>query len=145
MGGFDSAEICDIVGLFLLNELEKLKLNAEFGLYKDDGLGVSSASPKQVEAIKKKICETFRQHNLEITIEANQKMVQFLDVELNLNDDTFKLYIKPNDTPIYVNRDSNHPPSVTKNIPVAINRRLSAPCHQMRKCSKVLLRHIRKP
>ena len=126
MGGFDSAEICDIVGLFLLNELEKLKLNAEFGLYKDDGLGVSSASPKQVEAIKKKICETFRQHNLEITIEANQKMVQFLDVELNLNDDTFKPYIKPNDTPIYVNRDSNHPPSVTKNIPAAINRRLSA-------------------
>ena len=27
MGGLDSAEVCDLVGLFLLSELENLKLN----------------------------------------------------------------------------------------------------------------------
>ena len=126
MGGFDSAEICDIVGLFLLSELEEQNLNAEFGLFKDDGLSVSGASPKEVEAIKKKICETFRKHSLDITIEANKKIVQFLDVELNLSDNTYKPFIKPNDTPVYVHKESNHPPCLAKNIPEAINKRLSA-------------------
>ena len=37
----------------------------------------------------------------------------------------FKPYIKPGDTPLYVNSNSNHPPSVVKNIPAGINRRLS--------------------
>ena len=55
-----------------------------------------------------------------------KKIVKFLDVELNLTDDTYKPYIKPNDKPLYVNKNSNHPPSVIKNIPAAINRRLSA-------------------
>ena len=126
MGGLDSAEVCDLVGLFLLSELENLKLNAQFGIYKDDGLSVTSASARQVEATKKKICETFRKHNLNITIEANKKIVQFLDVELNLTSDTYKPYLKPNDKPVYVHKDSNHPPCVAKNIPAAINRRLSS-------------------
>ena len=55
-GGFDSAEVCDLVGLFLLSELSKQKLNADTGIFCDDGLGVSSATPRQIEQIKKKIC-----------------------------------------------------------------------------------------
>ena len=50
-GGFDSA---DIVGLFLLSEIEKLNLKADVGKFCDDGLGASSATPRQSEAIKKK-------------------------------------------------------------------------------------------
>ena len=38
----------------------------------------------------------------------------------------FKPYMKPNDVPLYVHKNSNHPPSITKNIPEAINKRLSA-------------------
>ena len=125
MGSYDGAEICDIVGLFLLSELKKLKLNADIGCYKDDGLGVSSSTPRQVESIKKKICETLRKFGLKITIEANKKIVQYLDVELNLEKGSFRPYIKPGDTPLYVHMKSNHPPSVTKNIPASINRRLS--------------------
>ena len=125
-GGFDSAEVCDIVGLFLLSEIRKLKLNAITGIFRDDGLGVSSATPRQFENIKKKICETYRKHGLSITVEANKTVVQFLDVEFNLEKDTFKPFIKPNDVPNYVHHQSNHPPSVLKNIPAAINRRISA-------------------
>ena len=33
--------------------------------------------------------------------------------------------MKPNNTMKYVHRDSNHPPSVTKNIPASINKRLN--------------------
>ena len=71
------------------------------------------------------MCATFRKFGLEITIEANKKIVQFLDVELNLENNTYKPYLKPGDIPMYVNSKSNHPPSILKNIPEGINRRLS--------------------
>ena len=41
------------------------------GLYRDDGLGVSSSTPRQIENSKKKICELFKKHGLSITISAN--------------------------------------------------------------------------
>ena len=53
-------------------------------------------------------------------------MVNFLDVEFNLEKGTFKPFIKSNDVPTYVHQQSNHPQSVLKNIPAAINRRISA-------------------
>ncbi|KAJ8034175.1 hypothetical protein HOLleu_20901 [Holothuria leucospilota] len=34
-------------------------------------------------------------------------------------------YMKQNNTSLYVHRESNHPPSIIKNIPKAVNRRLS--------------------
>ena len=36
-----------------------------------------------------------------------------------------KPYMKPNNTPLYVHKQSNHPPNIIKNIPESINRRLS--------------------
>ena len=124
-GSYDGAECCDLIGLYMLNEIRKLGLDLDNILYRDDGLGASCARPRQVELIKKKICKVFNENGLQVTVEANKKVVQYLDVELNLNDETFKPYIKPNDSPLYVNIDSNHPPSILKNIPKAINKRLS--------------------
>ena len=118
MGSRDGAEICDVVGLFLLSEQKKLNLNLELGCYKDDGLAISKLTKKQTETLKKKF-------GLEITIDANKKIVQFLDIELNLETNSYKTYLKPGDTPLYVNASSNHPPSILKNIPEGINRRLS--------------------
>ena len=48
-----------------------------------------------------------------------------MDIEMDLQEGTYKPFIKPNDSPLYVHRLSNHPPCITKNIPVAVNRRLS--------------------
>ena len=45
MGSWDGAETCDLVGLFLLSELQIVGIN--MGLYRDDGLGISDMSPKQ--------------------------------------------------------------------------------------------------
>ena len=115
------------------------------GLFRDDGLGVSNAPPRQIEAIKKQICEVFRKHGLDITVEANKKIVQFLDVELNLEEDTFKPYIKPNDVPLYVHKNSNHTPSITKNIPEAINKRLTALSSNEKKRSETFPKFTRKP
>ena len=99
MGAYDGAEVCDIVGIYLIAELKKLKLNATVGGYKDDNLAISSASPRQTELMKKKICELFRSHGLQITIEANKQIVQFLDVEFDLRDGSFKPYLKQGDVP----------------------------------------------
>ena len=53
------------------------------------------------------------------------KIVTFLGVTLNLSKSTFEPYKKENDTPIYKHTFSNHPPSVIKQIPISISRRLS--------------------
>ena len=63
---------------------------------------------------------------MKITVEANSKIVDFLDVTFNLNDGTYKPYMKPNNRPLYVHKESNHPPGILKNIPLATNRRISS-------------------
>ncbi|KAK3722560.1 hypothetical protein QZH41_007011 [Actinostola sp. cb2023] len=78
-----------------------------------------------MEKIKKSICKIFKENELSITIEANKKVINFLDVTLDLNSGQYRPYMKPNNTLQYVNTDSNHPPTVLKNIPEGINKRLS--------------------
>ena len=40
MGSFDGAEICELVGLFILTKLEEKFGKENVGLYRDDGLEV---------------------------------------------------------------------------------------------------------
>ena len=51
--------------------------------------------------------------------------VNFIDVNFDLNKGEFRAYIKPNDNPMYVHSLSNHPKSILKNIPLAVNERLN--------------------
>ena len=99
-GSYDGAEACELVGLFILSKLEKLKINV--GLYRDDGLAETGASPRQVDIIKKKIQAIFNNLGLEVTIEANLKIINFLDICMDLEAETFKPFIKPNTTPLYI-------------------------------------------
>ena len=122
MESFDGAETCELVGLFMLHQLKQLNLNQ--GIYRDDALIACQLRPRQVELKKKEICRIFRDHNLSITIEANLKVVNFLDVTLDLNTETYKPYMKPNNRILYINKQSNHPPSIIRNIPAAVNKRL---------------------
>ena len=122
MGSFDGAETCDLVGLFLLSKLQHLDL--DLGLYRDDGLGVSSLRPRQTELAAQKVCKIFEEFGFSIKIEANHKIVNYLDITLNLETGLFKPYSKPNNTVHYVHQKSNHPPSVLKNLPKNINNRL---------------------
>ena len=126
MGSYDGAESCELVGAYLLHKIkEKFGSICEFGLYRDDGLGISRASPRQTELLKKDLCGIFSRYGLKITIEANKKTVNFLDVTLNLSDGKYMAYTKPGNIPLYVNRKSNHPPRIIENIPKSINKRLS--------------------
>ena len=67
----------------------------------------------------------FANNNLRITVEANKKTVNFLDVTLDLTTERFKPYSKPATTPQSVFSRSNHPPNIIRNIPAATNKRLS--------------------
>ena len=100
-------------------------MDLQIGLYLDDGLAAGFQTPRQLENIKKKICKIFKDNQLSITIDANLKAVNFLDVTFDLNTGLYKPFMKTNDKPIYVNKNSNHPPSILKNIPEAVTRRLS--------------------
>ena len=122
MGSYDGAESCELVGSFLLHLISKKYCNT-FGLYRDDGLWVIKASPRKTELIKKDLCTIFNEHNLNITIEANKKIVNFLDATLNLTNGKYMPYTKPASTPLYVHSKSNHQPGIIKNIHVAIRLR----------------------
>ena len=62
---------------------------------------------------------------LKITITTNLKTVNFLDVTLNLCTGKYQPYKKPNDTPTYINVNSNHPPNIIKALPNGISKRIS--------------------
>ena len=66
---------------------------------------------------------------LKISIQTNLKVANFLDVTFDLENNTYYPYRKPNDWPVYIHKLSNHPPSITKNLPVAISRCLSDLSH----------------
>ena len=94
-------------------------------MYCDDGLLVCDLTARQAENLKKKLCKIFKDNGLSVTVEANAKKVNFLDIHFDLTTSTYSPYMKPNDCPVYVHSQSNHPKSILENIPKSVNRRLS--------------------
>ena len=126
MGSYDGAEICEFVGLFILSELSTVLEKSEVGLYRDDGLAiVRNMSAQQADQLRKRIIKVFHDIGFDIEIQINLKVVDFLDITFDLNHETYKPYKKPNDTLMYINTSSNHPPQVIKQIPLSISKRLS--------------------
>ena len=116
--------MCELVGTYMLNLLSKKYNKNDFGLYRDDGLAVlKNKSGPQSEQIKKNIQKIFKEHGLDI--QCNMKVVDYVDVNINLNGVTYKPYIKPNSEIKYIHKNSNHLPSVIQQIPLSIESRLS--------------------
>ena len=126
MGSYDGAEVCELVGTFMLVQLFQVIDKKDIGLYRDDGLGIMRRlGGPEMERRKKKIIQFFKEQGLKITIQVNLHKVDYLDVEFNLKNNSFKPYRKPDNTPLYININSNHPPSVLRHIPQGIGKRLS--------------------
>ncbi|KAL5022732.1 hypothetical protein ScPMuIL_001887 [Solemya velum] len=123
IGSFDGAETCELVGLFILSQLREL--NIDVGLYRDDGLAISQKNTKANRAHQETNMQFSHHNSLKMTIEANKSIVDFLDVTFNIACGTYKPYLKPNNTPKYVHTESNHPPTILKNIPESINRKIN--------------------
>ena len=111
MGTYDGAELCKLVGTFLLEKNSAICNEVDIGLYMDDGLAVfRNKNGTKLEKIKKKLQRLFKEYDLEIIAESNQKIVNYLDVTLNLKDGTFRPYHKPGDQMQYIHTKSSHTP-----------------------------------
>ena len=55
----------------------------------------------------------------------NKKVVNFLDITLDLDNNLYKPFMKENNTILYINKKSNHPPSALKNIQENVTNRIS--------------------
>ena len=125
MGSYDGAELCELVGIYILHELSKRYGLEISGLYRDDGLQCNK-SARIIDRMKKDIIKLFKEKfSLRIKIETNLKIFNFLDVTLDLNSGTFKPYTKPNSQPLYVHVESNHPPKIIERIPNMIDDHIS--------------------
>ena len=125
MGSYDGAETCELVGLFILNSLQKLFGN-NVGLYRDDGLAVLNTKSKRLgDKARKDLTRIFNNLGLKITAFANQQSTNFLDITFDLTNNSYKPYRKPNNEPLYINRSSNHPPNILRELPKSINKRIN--------------------
>ena len=81
------------------------------------------------------------------------KLVDFLDVTFDLYNNLYKPYRKPNKKPIYINKQSKHPPNVLKQLPKSTAKKYQI-LHQAKiylinqfrftktHCAKVVLKRI---
>ena len=56
MGAFDGTESCDLLGLFLLDQITNQIKGIDPGLYSDDGLAVADTTPRNCKKIETKNC-----------------------------------------------------------------------------------------
>ena len=107
MGSYDGAEVWELIGAFMLEEISSVIDRKDIGLYSDDGLGLmGKIGGPEIERRKKKIIQIFKKYGFDITVCTKLKEVDYLDIELDLNNSTFKPYRKPNNDPLYVNKKS---------------------------------------
>ena len=132
IGCYHEAEILELVGIYIQSKLCKLMNKKDFGLYRDDRLGIpGNTSGREADRKRKSMTKVFKECGLSITCEVNKKIVDFLDVRFNLNDLTYEPYRKSNNDHVYINKHSNHPPNIINEVPKAISKRLtSIPCNK---------------
>ena len=126
MGSFDGAQGCELVGLFILNHLSKKFGREAIGLYRNDGLAIlKNKSVRLTDKTRKELHKIFEEFGLKIRAEGNLRSVNILDVTFDLNNGKYMPFRKPNNDPLYINRHSNHPPNITKQLPTSINKRIA--------------------
>ena len=124
MGSFGGAEISELVDIFLLHQFKTGFPTVDFGLYRDDGLGHCEDMPGPTrDKMRKDIIKLFKDNRLNITIEMNAKVVNFLDCTFNLEKSIFHPFRKDNSDLLYINSKSNHPPGITKQLPTMVEQR----------------------
>ena len=97
MGAYDGAEVCELVGTYLLYKFS-LKYNKNnIGLYRNNGLAIfKNISGPKSEKFKKDIQKLFKENELDIVIQCNLKTVNYLDVTVNLENSAYRPYQKDN-------------------------------------------------
>ena len=126
MGSYDGAEICELVGLYLLNKLSTVIDRSSIGLlYRDGGFAaINNAIGPKLDRIREHIIALFKDEGLSITIETNLIETDFLDFTFKLATKKYFPFRKANNTQVYINSFSNYPPTIIKQLPKMINKRI---------------------
>ena len=114
MGHFDDAELCELVGSYIIHILGEKYGKHRVGLYHNDGLACFGyISRPQPDRIRKDFIKIFKEDfDLSTTCKTNWKAVNFLDVTLNLTTGKYEPYNKPDNNSLYINILSNHPSNI---------------------------------
>ena len=79
MGSYDGAEVCELIGIFMLSLIGNIYNRNNIVLYRDEGLAVfKNTSGPQSEKIKKTFQKMFKNKGLDIIINCNMKIVNYL-------------------------------------------------------------------
>ena len=85
MVNFDGAEICELVGLFILDSLAKTFGSNNVGLYRDDGPTLlKNATGRLADKARKDLIKIFGESALKTIAQYNKQITNFLDITLNL-------------------------------------------------------------
>ena len=113
MDSYDGAQICELVGVYILTRLATIIKKSDCGLYRDNGFVIMrNVNGQQIDRERKNIIKILKYARFNIDIETNSKVIDFLDITFNLNNGIYKSYKKPNDTLLYINKSSYHPPQI---------------------------------
>ena len=125
LGANDGAMICEHVGLYILTEIHENIDFTSVGLYRDDGLAVMrSASGSSLDIYRKIFIALFQDNELNITVKTVKTSIDFLDINVCLNTESYQPYRKPNDEPLYISHNSNRPPTILSRLPQTISKRI---------------------
>ena len=77
-----------------------------------------------MEKTKKHLQKVLKYNGLDLIIDCNIKIVNYLDVIFNLNGGTYRSYQKPDNIIQYIHVDCTHLSHVIKQFPKGIEKRL---------------------
>ena len=124
MGSY-GAEVCELIGTFILSKLGNIIGKKNTGLYRDDGFVVlRNMNARGIDKIRKIIIKMFKDVGFQLEIKSNLKQIEFLNVTFNLMIGLCIPYKKPNNNLLYINASSDHPPQAIKQLTNSINNRL---------------------
>ena len=67
------------------------------------------------------MCKILKENHLNIIVECNLAITDFLNVTFDLKSGTYYPYRKQNNEILYIHKQSNHPQSIIKQIPSMIS------------------------
>ena len=106
------------------SQLSNIMINTDLGQYRDNSLIIiRNPNGPKLDSYRERISNAIKLLGFRIPINANQKIVNLLDVTLNVDKSTFEPYKKENDTPIYIDTSSRKPTTIIKQILKSISRK----------------------
>ena len=115
-----------VMRTYTQSKLTNIMNKEDVVLYRNDAIGIfKNISRLEIERKKKAIVKVFKKCGLSILVDTNLKTVDFLDVTFDLDKNIYKPYQKPSNSPIYINKNLNHPPNILKQLPKSIAKCIS--------------------